>query len=526
MSDVLHLQRGVTILVIEDDLGLAELIREEFSQHGWATVHCRSGLEAIAALDGLTPTLVLLDYSLPDMTGAGLLDLVRMPPFIVTTGAGDERIAVEMMKRGALDYLVKDALFLESLPRAVELAIRHVDTERRLLDAEADLKLAREGLRQAQKMESLGLMAGGIAHDFNNLFQGLQGNLEVAIRKVPGGTARPFLDKALAILGKASVLTHRMLDFTGRSLRHSEHLDLAAVVRKNLGQFAILPGAEVRFRAEPDLPLIDGDCDQLSQVLTGLVLNSREAQRFIGPPIMVAAGLRVPEDPGAGGYWIQPPASQDPAVCLTVADLGAGMSEEVLERAFDPFFTTGKPGRGLGLSAALGILRGHDAGLWVSTTPGQGTTFRIYFTPSAQKAAVPAPQTALRPSGARRTILLVDDDEDLQEALCEFLRDVLGHTLLQARDGVEAVEVYRQAKDTIGLVLMDAIMPRLAGPEAFKRILELDPQAKGYLCSGFSEEAGKTTAKECGFIGFLKKPFPLRELEDALAAVLGDGPGA
>ena len=519
MSEALQ-PDGVTILVIEDDLGLAELIREEFGLRGWTTLHCRTGLEAVAALGGPAPTLVLLDYSLPDMTGAGLLDQVQMPPFIVTTGAGDERIAVEMMKRGALDYLVKDALFLDTLPRVVELAIRHLDTERRLAEAKADLKMAKEGLRQAQKMESLGLMAGGIAHDFNNLFQGLQGNLEVAIRKVPGGTARPFLDKALAILAKASLLTHRMLDFTGRSLRHAEHLDLAALVRKNLGQFAILPGAEVRFRAEPDLPLIEGDSDQLSQVLTGLVLNAREAQRFVGPPIMVSAGLRVPEEPGTGGLWIQPPASQEPAVCLTVEDLGSGMNEEVLARAFDPFFTTGKPGRGLGLSAALGILRGHDAGLWVSTTPGLGTSFRIYFVPAIAEAAAPVPEAAPRSSGSRRTILLVDDDEDLQETLGEFLHEVLGYPLLQARDGLEAVEQYRQAQDTIGVVLMDAVMPRLAGPEAFKRILELDPQAKGYLCSGFSEETGHRTANECGFLGFLKKPFPLKALEDALHSAL------
>ena len=524
MSEPMDLEGGVTILVIEDDLGLAELIREEFAQLGWTTVHCRTGLEAVAALGGPPPTLVLLDYSLPDMTGSGLLDRVQMPPFIVTTGAGDERIAVEMMKRGALDYLVKDALFLDTLPRVVELAIRHVNTERRLRDAEADLKLAKEGLRQAQKMESLGLMAGGIAHDFNNLFQGLQGNLEVAIRKVPGGSARPFLDKALAILAKASTLTHRMLDFTGRSLRHSEPLDLAAVVRKNLAQFAILPGAEVRFRPEPDLPPIDGDSDQLGQVLTGLVLNAREAQRFIGPPIMVTAGLRVPEEPGAGGLWIQPLPTQEPAVCLTVEDLGCGMSQEVLERAFDPFFTTGKPGRGLGLSAALGILRGHDAGLWVSTTPGLGTIFRLYFTPAVLLPAAAAPEAAPKAPGARRTILLVDDDEDLQDTLGEFLRDVLGHPLLQARDGVEAVELYRQAQDSIGVVLMDAIMPRLTGPEAFKQILALDPQAKGYLCSGFSEETGNRTASECGFLGFLKKPFPLKALEDALHAVLGDDP--
>ena len=511
----------VTILVIEDDLGLAELIREDFTLQGWATVICHSGQEALRTLADLSPSLVLLDYSLPDMTGAALLDLVRMPPFIVTTGAGDERIAVDMMKRGALDYLVKDALFLDTLPRVVANALHRVGTERRLAEAEADLELARESLSQAQKMESLGLMAGGIAHDFNNLFQGLQGNLEVAIRKVPGGTARPFLDKALVILGKASALTHRMLDFTGKSFRNPERLDLAEVVRESLARLADLPGAKAVFVAEAGLPALEGDSGQLGQVVEGLVLNAREAQKT-GDPIRIQAGLRRPEEPGGGdGVWVENPPGPEPCVCLSVEDAGSGMSKKVLERAFDPFFTTRRTGRGLGLSAALGILRGHGAGLWVSTTPGQGTIFRVYFAPVAQREPVRAePPPAAPGDPSRRTVLLVDDDEDLQEALVEFLRDVLGHSVLQARDGLEAVEVYRRSQAEIGVVLMDAMMPRLGGAEAFRQILALDPGAKGYLVSGFNEETGHRTAMDAGFQGFLKKPFPLWTLEEVVKRAL------
>jgi DNA-binding response OmpR family regulator len=504
----------VTILVIEDDLGLADLIREEFGQRGWATVHCRTGAEAEEALASQWPTLALLDYALPDMTGAELLDRVMMPPFIVTTGAGDERIAVAMMKRGALDYLVKDALFLETLPSLVERALSHVGTERRLAEAEANLRLARKSLRQAQKMESLGLMAGGIAHDFNNLFQGLQGNLEVAIHKAPTGPTRPFLDKALLILAKASILTHRMLDFSGKSMRNSELLDLGQVVHGCLAEVAALPGPELHGQCQPDLPPIEGDGGQLAQVVTGLVLNAREAQKFKGAPIQVRVGLESPREAGTG-VWIENPASWEPAVCLTVQDAGSGMSRAVLNRAFDPFFTTRKAGRGLGLSAALGILRSHDAGLWVATTPGAGSTFRVYFSPATRlDLAAPPPAPAADP--ARKTILLVDDDEDLQDALGEFLRDVLGYPLLQARDGVEAVDLYRQQRERIGLVLMDAMMPRLGGAEAFRQILELNAEAKGFLCSGFSEETGSRTAREWGFQGFLKKPFPLKALEEAI----------
>jgi DNA-binding response OmpR family regulator len=512
-----------TILVIEDDLGLLDLIREECLAAGWGFEHCRTGQEAIAWLGGHEPTLVLLDYSLPDMTGATLLDLVRMPPFIVTTGAGDERIAVEMMKRGALDYLVKDGLFLDTLSSVVERALSHVGTERRLIEAEVSLKLAQETLRQARKMESLGLMAGGIAHDFNNLFQSLQGNLEVAIRKVPGGTARPFLDKALAILAKASSLTHRMLDFTGKGFRNSDVLDPNALVRECLTDLEALPGAEIRFQAQESLPGIEGDKGQLLQVITGLVLNAREAQGPEAGPIIVASELCGPGEEGLdAGIWIQCAPAGEAVVCLTVEDHGSGMGEEVLERAFDPFFTTRKPGRGLGLSAALGILRGHDAGLWVSTAPGRGTTFKLFFQAlSVAEAQAQAPQAPSPSTPVCRTVLLVDDDEDLQETLGEFLREGLGYPVLQARDGAEAVELFRRERDTIGVVLMDATMPRMGGAEAFKAILCCSPDAKGILCSGFSEESGNQTARECGFREFLKKPFPLKTLEEALHRAMG-----
>ncbi|NTV73827.1 MAG: response regulator, partial [Holophaga sp.] len=187
-------------------------------------------------------------------------------------------------------------------------------------------------------------------------------------------------------------------------------------------------------------------------------------------------------------------------------------------RAFDPFFSTYRPGRGLGLSTALGILKGHGAGLWVRTAPGSGTTIRLLFPP----AGAPAPEAAAAsaPSGTR-AILLVDDDEDLQETLAEYLRETLGYTVFQARDGLEAVEVHRRERAVLGLILMDATMPRMSGPDAFRAIREEDPGARAILCSGFSEEAGTKVAREFGFLEFLKKPFPLQVLQEHIARVVG-----
>jgi len=445
------------------------------------------------------------------MTGADLIAAFPLRHFIVTTGAGDERVAVAMMKRGALDYLVKDAMFLDTLPQVVELALRHIGTERRLAEAEDSLRQTREDLARARKMESLGLMAGGIAHDFNNLFQGIQGNLELALMRVPEAAGAP-LARALKILDKASLLTHRMLEFSGRGFRASEPLALNPLVQECLRPLTEAGEGRIRFTGQEGLPGIEGDGKQLAQVISGLLLNAAEA---LGP----GGGIEVrTELKRAGeetrGVWINPPPDAA-AVCLSVEDDGSGMGPEVMERAFDPFFTTRRPGRGLGLSAALGILRAHGAGLWVDSVVGRGTCFRIHFAPCPEaglRDAAPAPR------GPRKAILLVDDDEDLQEALAGFLSEELGYQVLQARDGEEAVACYRRERERIGLVLMDAIMPRLSGPAAFEAIRAFAPEARAVLCSGCSEDAGCRAASEGGFLGYLKKPFLLRTLQETLEA--------
>ncbi|HLO65481.1 MAG TPA: response regulator [Holophaga sp.] len=509
---------GALILAVEDDLGLAELIREEITLRGWGFLHAGTGAAAIELLGRTEPDLVLLDFSLPDMTALQLLERAHVGAFIVTTGSGDERIAVEMMKKGARDYLVKDAHFLGSLPGAVERALAAVDTERRLQETQVRLKEADEQLRTALKMESLGRMAGGIAHDFNNLFQAIQGNLEMAADPaLDPAAARAAAARALRVLEKASGLARQMLDFTGKGFLQAEALDLGGLVRETLEEVRAASGRDdVRLEAEPGLPPVEGDPAQLRQVVAGLVSNAREAQDRARGPVDVRVGRLLPGDL-EGGRWIHRPEGGDPMVCLEVGDQGPGMTPEILDRAFDPFFTTHRPGRGLGLSAALGILKAHGAGLWVSTAPGAGTLIRVLLHP-CQGTLPGLSRPAAAPCSGRRTILLVDDDEDLQETLAEYLRDALGYDLIQARDGVEAVEAWRRAGSRVGLILMDATMPRMTGPEAFRLIREMDPSARAVLCSGFAQEAGARVAQEGGFLGFLKKPFSLQVLRETVRA--------
>lgn len=638
------------VLVVEDDATLAGLEQAILEDEGLASHWARTGQEALEHLRACRPRLVLLDFSLGDMTG---LDLVRahqpMPPFVVATGAGDERIAVELMKLGARDYLVKDARFPETLVLVLRRVLKDLDTEARLDQAERDLAESRERLafalastgmihweadlatgeatlsegaaevlgyepgsftpslawweervhpedlpavkaglargiasrgltqgeyrfrtgtgaylwlhgrfrvvgwdaegrplrlagfwsdvterrradesrRHAEKAQSLTLMAAGVAHDFNNRFQAILSNLELAHHALPEASpAQGPLSRAMAVLQDTAKLSARILSFTGRSFRQRESIDLADLVRRLQGDLearaARCPGTDLQWRLPAGSLRLDGDPDQVGQVIQALVQNAVEA---LGGPGTVV--LRIGEALLEGGdllqgHWIELPAA-GPFLVLEVSDTGLGVDAEVRDRLGDPFFSTKGPGRGLGLAAARGILRSHRGGLQVLAEPGGGSLFRAWF-PRPDAAPGPAAPEAQPAAPRGRTLLLVDDEADLREAMAEALADLLGYPVLQAADGVEAVEVFRKHGEDIALILMDAQMPRMGGTEAFEAIKRLRPGARALLCSGYGEAFGAATAQSYGFLGFLTKPFRLAELKAAVEqALAGEG---
>ena len=224
--------------------------------------------------------------------------------------------------------------------------------------------------------------------------------------------------------------------------------------------------------------------------------------------------------PGTGpseGNWVEPPPAGG-AVAITVSDTGQGIAPEMVGRLFDPFFTTKETGRGLGLASTLGILRNHHAGLQVRSLPGAGARFRMIFPPLREaKAPVPAAAPAVRdPAMPRDIILLVDDDAGVRTTGEEVLTDFLHYRVLTAKDGREALEIFRRHADEIALILMDATMPNLSGGETFRAIQALRPDAKAILCSGYGDEMGHKLVQEYGFQGFLKKPYSIQDLKTLL----------
>jgi PAS domain S-box-containing protein len=380
---------------------------------------------------------------------------------------------------------------------------------------------AEDSLRQSQKLESLGILAGGIAHDFNNLLAVVLGNLNIAQMHLPeGAQAEPYLAKMEATVLRATELTKQMLAYSGRGHFIVKPHDLNEVVREvtHLLEVSISKRIRLRFDLEPDLPAIQADAGQLQQVVMNLVTNASDAIGDRDGSIHLSTSaatfdereLRTvyhAESPKAGRY-----------VLLEVTDTGSGMSSDVMTRIFDPFFTTKATGRGLGLSAMLGILKGHGAGLCITSEEGLGSSFRLCF-PASEEPTVPAIPITEANSSQRLQgrILLVDDEDRILETIGSALQ-VLGLEVQTARDGLEALERFREQRPD--LVLMDLTMPRMDGREAFLAMHDLDPSIPVVLSSGYAAGDAIGTLAGEGPAGFLQKPYQIRELRLLLERVL------
>ncbi len=377
-------------------------------------------------------------------------------------------------------------------------------------------------LQQVQKLESLGVLAGGIAHDFNNLLTVVLGNAELAIlRLAPESPALSHLEAIKLTIRKASDLTRQMLAYSGRSPFVVKPHNLNQVVQEmtHLLRVSIPKKVKLSLHLAEELPPVAADAAQIQQVVMNLVTNAADA---IGNQFGTVAVVTAPcilEASELETMLIKPPAP-GAFVMLEVTDTGCGMSPEVLARIFDPFFTTKEWGRGLGLSAMLGIVRGHHAGIELSSNPGQGSSFRLYFPAQASLdagRATPVSRPCPTYTGVKA---LVADDEEL---VCDAARaslSALGFAVETANDGVEALERFRRSPDQFDLVLLDLTMPRADGLETFEAIHGIRPEVPIILCSGYSEQSSVNNLVTRGLAGFLQKPYLLDELREIVRVAM------
>ena len=385
----------------------------------------------------------------------------------------------------------------------------------------SDRRRNEEAMRQAQKLESLGVLAGGIAHDFNNLLSAMLGNLDLAQMKLPpGASSAPYLANMEATIQKAAGLTRQMLAYSGRGRFVVEPLDLSRMVAEitHLLTVSISKMVRLEYELAEGLPALEGDAAQIQQVVMNLVTNASEAIGEEGGTIRVGTSLRLVSRQEADIAFAGQNLHPGRYVQLRVEDTGCGMTPEVLERLFDPFFSTKGSGRGLGLSAMLGILRGHGAGIEIQSEPGRGSTFRVLF-PATEATAAGAPAPVPAASGGRFAgrVLVVDDEADLRFSYGSMLQH-LGFQVSAARDGFEALERFEPGR--FALVFMDLTMPRMGGQEAFLQMKARDPEVKVVLVSGYNEREAIESLRGVQPTAFIQKPFSLKVLTAVLESVL------
>jgi PAS domain S-box-containing protein len=386
--------------------------------------------------------------------------------------------------------------------------------ERRRLEAQ---------VQHAQKLESLGILAGGIAHDFNNLLAAILGNADLALMEMSGpSSARQSVEEVRKAAIRASELTNQMLAYSGKGRFIVRVIDLNGLVAEMAGLLEVSMSKKVALECDfaEDLPAVEADAAQIRQIVMNLITNAADAIGDV-PGTITARTRTVQVDQDRLAPY---PLPKGRYVCLEVADTGCGMNEQTKARLFDPFFTTKFTGRGLGLAAVQGIVRGHNGAIEVHSELGKGSTFRVLL-PASLRPAEPseAPPAADHCFAAHdgATVLVVDD-EDAVRGVAKAILERMGLNVLTARDGRDGVRVFSEHADEIAVVLMDMTMPDMDGREAFHEIRGIRPEAKVILSSGYSEEDVSARFGAGALAGFVHKPYEreelLRKVGEALAS--------
>ena len=415
-------------------------------------------------------------------------------------------------KDGRLIEVEVRALDLEYHGRPAVLAVAQDTTERRMLEAQ---------FRQAQKMEAIGRLAGGVAHDFNNLLMVIKGHTELLLERLAGseGTLRKIeqIDRAA---DRATSLTRQLLAFSRMQVLQPKVISLNDVVGEMGKLLPRLIGEDIELviRTAADLGNIRADAGQMEQVIMNLAVNSRDAMPRGGRLIVETANVELDHAYTAA----HPVMSPGRYVLLAVTDTGCGMDAETQARIFEPFFTTKEKGKGtgLGLATVYGIVKQSGGFIWVYSEVEKGTTFKVYLPRLDQPSQrfEHAPQATDLPGGSE-TILLAEDEQDVRDISREFL-GLAGYTVLEAKDGAEAVEIARRHAHDIHVLVTDMVMPGMAGRELASQLCAIRPALKVIYMSGYTEHAGGHPGEWDSSAILLTKPFTRSAILRAVREVL------
>lgn len=474
-----------------------------------------------------TPCQQALGGAEPCYFGSQVRSLFPSDPELARLGA-ESFVAVRMYdsRRRVIGHLA--AIDVEPLPEdGIDTSLLRIFADRAGAElerrrAESDRERLKEQVLHAQKLESLGVLAGGIAHDFNNILVGILGNSGLALDELPPGSpARPFIERIEQAAERAADLAGQMLAYSGRGHFMVGSFDLRGLVEEMAGLLntSISKKAELSFRFGDDVPPIRGDATQIRQVVMNLITNASEALGDAAGTISVEIGVVEADGVDLADVWVDKELLAGRYVYLAIADSGCGMDADTQARIFDPFFTTKRTGRGLGMAAVLGIVRGHHGAIKVTSAAGHGSTF-IVLLPVSDEPVDLQPELAGGTARPGRGKILVVDDEDLVREVADAALTRSGFEVLLAGDGLQALAIARQQGHELAAVVLDLTMPHMNGEETFHELRRLFPDLPVILTSGYNEQDVTSRFAEPGPAGFLKKPYRPDDLRRVVTDVL------
>jgi len=497
----------------------------------------REGLELAASH---RPDGILLDVQMPAMDGIEMCRRLKsdertasVPVILITAHQTTSELKARGLEAGADDFISKPIDNLELVARIkVMLRIKHSEDElremnlrleelvrKRTVELEKEMaqrKKMEKEILNAQKLESIGILAGGIAHDFNNLLTAILGNVSLARRSGDTENMPKNLEAAERACIRAQELTRQLLTFSKGGTPVKKTISLARLLRECVP--FTLRGSNVK--GELDIPQdlwpADVDPGQLHQVISNLVINADQAMSEGGKITVIARNTEIKKDNQlllkAGSY-----------VEISVADRGAGIAKKHLQRIFDPFFSTKQKGSGLGLATSYSIIKNHGGRITVDSRIGDGTTFQLYIPAAPGKVIEEKERKSEQPLSGAGRILVMDDEEMIRAMVFDVLRDI-GYEVVTVEDGAEAIALYKEARKSgkdFDAVILDLTVPGgMGGKEALKGLVEINPRVKAIASSGYHSDPVMANFKDFGFSNVIAKPYKMEELNGVLRDVL------
>jgi signal transduction histidine kinase len=499
---------SISILLIEDDEGTAFLTKEALEKQECEVQIASTGTQGLKKLASGDFKVALLDHNLPDMKSTEFLEKLKQKnvdiPVILVTGGGNENVAVEAMKRGAYDYIVKatDLSHFQILPLVIERSIQRYESNK-------EKERLQKQLSQTEKLRALGEMAHGVAHDFNNILASILGRAQLLQLKTEDQTLLKSLREIenAAISGADTV--KRIQEFTRiRTDQNFDFVDIDKIVddaieitKPQWKDQAQAKGVTIEIKREKDrrkIPPFPGDFSALKEALTNILQNAIDA---------------LPQ----GGQVIIKTKTDREKIFVSITDNGAGISDEVKEKIFQPYFTTkGVERSGLGLSVAYGIMKRHKGDIEVQSKPGQGSTFTLIIPLecSTKKECKKEKKVSQQKPA---NILVIEDEQAVREVIVEIL-ELENHKVTQADGGNQGIEFFKKGK--FDIVITDLGMPNISGWEVAKTIKGIDPEAVVIMVTGWGAQFDEKKLKENKVDHIVAKPIKMNHLMNLVSELM------